>query len=493
MLFPPQVLGTVTEYLTGEIWNVERMTDAISRTVAALRNRDIGRGDKVLIFHGSSGAFFADLFAVWQTGAAAACLNSGLSQPELENIVDFLKPKLILVDQDTVTTKVGGVDMLCGRIQSNEPIVESQPAALRGNLDDAALILFTSGTTGTPKGVVHNFRSLLARINLNRQFIGDANLRQTMCVLPTHFGHGLIGNCLTPLLFGHDLLLLTGSNLPTIGKLGEIIDQNEISFMSPVPAFWKLVCKLSKPPCKGTIGRVQIGSAPLAVELWRKVIDWCGTDDVVNMYGITETANWLAGASARDLAPEDGLIGRMWGGMAAVIDAEGQFLPCGEGELVVQSPSLMSGYYQLETQTREVLVDGWFRTGDIGRIDENGIMRLTGRLKNEINRAGIKIHPEDLDLLFERHEAIVEACAFGIADDLSNELVGIALSLVDSTNITLAEIRAWCDQRLALEKRPDKWFIVADIPKTDRGKINRQRVAEYCLQMNTDQQTRRAE
>lgn len=486
MLVPPQALGTVTEYSTGEVWGSDRIAAAVAKTADALRKREIGPGDNVLIYHGGSGGFFADLFAVWQTGACAACLNPGLSRPELETIVSFLKPKLILVDQDMVATKVGGAAMLCGRSEPGDHVIESKLALPSSNLDDAALILFTSGTTGTPKGVVHNFRSLLARINLNRYFIGDAILRRTMCVLPTHFGHGLIGNCLTPLLFGHDLLLLTGGDLPTIGKLGDIIDKNEISFLSSVPAFWKLVCKLSKPPSKGTLQRVQIGSAPLAADLWRTVIEWCGTDDVVNMYGITETANWLAGTSARDLTPEDGLIGHMWGGMAAIIDADGQFLPHGEGELVVQSPSLMSGYYQLEAQTREVLIDGWFRTGDIGRIDESGIIRLTGRKKNEINRAGIKIHPEDLDLLFERHDAIREACAFGIADDLSNELVGIALSLVEGADITTAEIRTWCGERLALEKRPDKWFIVQDIPKTDRGKINRQRVAEFCFQLNSE-------
>jgi oxalate---CoA ligase len=489
MLFPPQALGTIREFSNGEVWDSDRIADAVARAASTLRKKGIGPGDNVLIYHGGSGAFFADLFAVWEMGACAACLNPGLSQPELENIVAFIKPKLILVDQDTVAATAGGVDMLCARNEPGEHIVENRPALANSNLDDAALILFTSGTTGTPKGVVHNFRSLLARVNLNRQFIGDTNLRRTLCVLPTHFGHGLIGNCLTPLLFGHELLLLSGGSLPTISKLGEIIDQHEISFMSSVPSFWKLVCKLAKPAAKDTLRRVQIGSAPLAADLWRQVIEWCGTDDVVNMYGITETANWLAGASARDLAPEDGLIGRMWGGAAAIMNADGQFLPHGEGELVVQSPSLMSGYYQLEAQTEEVLVDGWFRTGDIGRIDEDGVMRLTGRQKNEINRAGIKVHPEDLDLLFERHEAVSEACAFGIADDLSNELVGLALSLVDGTDITLAEIRTWCDGQLALEKRPDKWFIVPEIPKTDRGKINRQRVAEYCFQLNADEKS----
>jgi acyl-CoA synthetase (AMP-forming)/AMP-acid ligase II len=263
--------------------------------------------------------------------------------------------------------------------------------------------------------------------------------------------------------------------------MGDIVDRHEISFMSSVPAFWKMVGRLSEPPQDQSLLRVHVGSAPLSADLWRQIVEWSGTDDVVNMYGITETANWIAGASARDLPPEDGLIGRMWGGEAAVRAADGSVRAEGEGELMVQSPSLMTGYYRLDDKTREVLVDGWFRTGDVGRIDGDGVMRLTGRQKSEINRAGLKIHPEDIDLLLERHELIREACAFGFADPISGEAVGVAISLVDGSEIGVPEIRAWCAERLAREKRPDKWFIVADIPKTDRGKINRERVADHCL------------
>jgi oxalate---CoA ligase len=478
MFFPQQALGSIGEYQTGKIWHADQIANAAGRCAGVLADRGVGRGDVVFIYHGGSGAFFADLLGVWKAGACAACLNPGLTQPELENITQFIKPKLILVDEKTPPVDVGPVAMLCSQVGDAALGSDSTSG---GNLDDAALILFTSGTTGTPKSVVHTFRSLLSRINLNRTFIGDAALGRTLSVLPTHFGHGLIGNCLTPLLFGHHLLLAPGSNLSIVSKLDEIIDQNDIRFMSSVPTFWKLVIKLAKSPKKNTLQRIQVGSAPLSADLWRQIIDWSGIDDVVNMYGITETANWLAGASARDHEPEDGLIGSMWGGFAAVKTDAGTIESVGEGELLVQSPSLMSSYYELEEVTNEVLIDGWFHTGDIGRIDENGTMCLTGRLKNEINRAGMKIHPEDLDLLFERHEEIQEACAFGLADELSGEAVGVAICLIDGASIDIKEIRSWCVERLAPEKRPDKWFLVPEIPKTDRGKINRQRVADYCL------------
>ena len=281
-------------------------------------------------------------------------------------------------------------------------------------LDDPALMLFTSGTTGTPKGVVHTFRSLVARLALNETFIGRADLSRTLCTLPTHFGHGLIGNCLTPLLHGGDVILMSGSDVRAVAQLGTIIDRYETSFMSSVPAFWKMALKMSKPPSGGSLRRVHVGSAPLSADLWSKIVGWSGTSNVVNMYGITETANWIGGASAAEFEPQDGLVGRMWGGRAAVLSDDGNLLSEGEGQILVQCPSLMAGYFDLDDLTARVLKDGWFHTGDIGRI-EAGVVRLTGREKYEINRAGLKVHPEDIDLLLERHQGVVEACAFGHA------------------------------------------------------------------------------
>ena len=114
-------------------------------------------------------------------------------------------------------------------------------------IDNPALILFTSGTTGTPKGVVHTFRSLLSRISLNQIIIGSKALDVTLCPLPTHFGHGLIGNCLTPLLNGKELILFPGNEIKNIFNLGKLIDNYGVTFLSSVPSMWKIAIKSEKP------------------------------------------------------------------------------------------------------------------------------------------------------------------------------------------------------------------------------------------------------
>jgi len=134
-----------------------------------------------------------------------------------------------------------------------------------------------------------------------------------------------------------------------------------------------------------------------------------------------------------------------------------------------------------------VLKDGWFHTGDVGRITSDGVIRLTGRQKTEINRAGMKIQPEEIDLLLERHADVVEACAFGVPDAVSGEIVGAAVRLAEGAESDAASLRAWCLERIRRESAPEKWYVVGEIPKTDRGKIDRRRVMEICVETSRSQ------
>ena len=367
MNFLPIRLGSILDLRSGTQWDKETLRYETRLRSALLQNLEIGPGDVVGVFHGNSLEFFADLFAVWQVGATAACLNENLTAPELANVCDFLSAKLLLTDLKQAPEIEATVPVVCTRERLDELPGNSEGVNGPASLDQPALILFTSGTTSLPKGVVHTFRSLLARTALNRQRIGDEALRRTLCVLPTHFGHGLIGNCLTPLFAGGELCLYPSIQPHEYGDLAEILSEARISFMSSVPTMWKLSLKLSKEPRVNHLQCVHVGSAPLSADLWQDIIQWTDTECVVNAYGITETANWTAGISAAEMVPEDGLVGRMWGGNAAVIKANGETKDTGEGELLLQSPSLMSGYFNIPVLTDEVLISGWYRTEIMGR------------------------------------------------------------------------------------------------------------------------------
>jgi acyl-CoA synthetase (AMP-forming)/AMP-acid ligase II len=392
-------------------------------------------------------------------------LAPNLTAAELTNIVDFLSPSLMLTDESFSGGAGSGIPIVCAKNEVGR-YCDTEQFNPVGELDSPALILLTSGTTGIPKSVVLSFRALLARLTLNRIHISDDALANTLCVMPTHFGHGLIGNCLTPLYAGKHLILAPITDARKAADLGSVIDAYDVTFMS--------------------LRQVSVGSAPLSKELWQEIIDWVGTNNVVNMYGATEAANWIAGATSSLLAPEDGLIGTMWGGNAGVLDDEGQLHNEGEGELVLQTPSLMAGYYGQPDLTAEVLRGGWFRTGDIGSIDRAGVMRLIGRKKSEINRAGIKVQPEELDSLLERHPEVIEACTFGMPDEISGETVAAAIQLAPESNLNSESLRGWALERIRRENVPERWFFIDEIPKSDRGKINRQTVMAQCMKVAQD-------
>jgi acyl-CoA synthetase (AMP-forming)/AMP-acid ligase II len=346
-------------------------------------------------------------------------------------------------------------------------------------LDDAALVLFTSGTTGAPKGVVLSFRAVLARLALNQDEIGRQTLARTLVTLPTHFGHGLIGNALTPLTAGAEIVLVP-RGLSLAQNLGPLIDEHGITFLTSVPSLWHMALRLSPKPKSGTLKRVHVGSAPLSATLWSRIAEWADCE-VVNCYGITETANWIGGASSRDHEPADGLVGRPWGGTAGVKGDDGAIRSQGAGAIVVQTPSLMSGYLDRADLTAAVLTDGWYTTGDLGEIDAAGNIRLTGRAKDEINRAGFKIQPAEIDMLLESHPAIAEACVFAVPDAVSGEIVAAAIKLAPGTQEDANTLRTWCLERLRREATPERWFFVGEIPKTPRGKVSRDAVRAALL------------
>ena len=470
MLLPIAKFGTIEDVGLGLRWDAPTLAKEVEGRAAALAKMQIGRGSMVAIAHHNSAHFFADLFAVWAMGAAAICLDSSLTQAELDNLLHFANPAALLGTDGEVT------DLPVGdRGRTAAPDTAAGGAA---DPDDPALILFTSGTTGAPKGVMLSFRALLARLALNKAAIGMRPLARTLVTLPTHFGHGLIGNALTPLMASGDIVLHP-LGIPLAQHLGRIVDEHRISFMSSVPALWPMAMKLDHAPRGGSLVRVHIGSAPLSSELWSGVASWSRAE-IVNCYGMTETANWVAGASSAD-GIADGLVGKMWGGAAAVMDENSVVQPAGEGEIVVQTPSLMSGYLNRPDLTAMVLRDGWYRTGDRGTVDGQGQIRLTGRIKDEINRAGFKVQPGELDTLLEIHPAVAEACVFGIADPVSGEVVAAAVKLIVGASETPESLRAWCRARLRREAVPERWYFVDAIPRNPYGKINRDAVRNHVL------------
>ncbi len=453
--------ATIIDLRSGQRWTRQDIETQVRVHGDILERTGPSRGDRCVIAPAGAADALMWIFAAWTAGLTAIVVNPAITAFERDNIVARTRPSVWIGSESPEVLQPG-------RSGSGETPLPLGP-------DDPALVLMTSGTTGVPKGIVHTFRSLHARIALNLAAIGREPLEESLCVLPVFFGHGLIGNCLTPLAAGGKLYLWTAPTPAELAGFATVLSDRAITFMSSVPAFWKIAMRMSVPPPRPA-GRIHVGSSPLSYQQWEAIAAWTGTRDVWNMFGMTETANWIGGAALDEARGRDGYVGRPWGGRIAVLDAEGQLRSRGRGEAVVLSPSIMSGYLDQPDETRAAFADSWFRTGDIGEIDEDGGLTLVGRIKFEINRAGIKIQAEEIDMMLERHPDVAEACAFGIPDPASGEAVAAAVVAVAGRRLDLGAIRSWCRSQVRAEAVPVRLFIVPEIPRNERGKVVRDNV-----------------
>ncbi len=483
--------GRLIEPLSGRAILPDDIRARVLQRAAALRARGLAPRERAFIHFGNCIEFFVELLAVWSVGACAVPIDARFTAFEIETLATWAKPRLSLwadAPDPGVAAALARAGVATVDVTQNTPDAAAAATA-PFRLDDDALILFTSGTTGDPKGVVHTHRSLRARWTSLRQSLGLDAFRRTLCLLPTHFGHGLICNCLFPWLSGQDLYILPPFKADILSRLGSIIDEHEITFMSSVPAVWRLALRISKPPAKRSLARVFIGSAPLTAAVWTSVREWTGARDVMNAYGITETGSWLAGTTVPGFEPTDGLVGVAWGGVlkvlrsndvSAPLDPATECAPGESGHVWVNTPALMRGYLDRDDLTDRVVSGGWFLTGDIGMRDAHGWLHLRGRERDEINKGGMKVYPADVDSVVERFPAVLDVCTFAFEDPLLGEDVGIAVVLESTDAATRRGLFDWTAQHLARHQVPQRWYFVAEIPRTSRGKVSRLAVATSC-------------
>src|SRR5258705_1983701 len=220
----------------------------------------------------------------------------------------------------------------------------------------------------------------------------------------------------------------------------------------------------------------------------------------MNASGITETGGGLAGTTIGEFEPEDGLVGVAWGGVVRVRAWRDPAAPPGvaeprapgePGHVWVNTPALMKGYLDRPDLTREVVSQGWFLTGDIGLVDERGHLYLRGREREEINKGGMKIYPGDIDAVIERFAATRDVCTFAVPDALHGESVAVAVVLESTSDEMVERLHEWCAQHLAAHQLPQRWYWLDEIPRTGRGKVNRELVARRCAALQPARLPRR--
>jgi acyl-CoA synthetase (AMP-forming)/AMP-acid ligase II len=373
----------------------------------------------------------------------------------------------------TVSVDASAVVTVSG-LEPVSPAVPDSPAA-----DDPAVLLYTSGTTGLPKSVpLSHANVLLSALNIASHYALTAADR-SLVVLPMHHGHGLIGATLSTLASGGAIVL---SPRFSASRFWPQFREHGATWYTAVPTIHQILLLRADADGAPDHGArfIRSCSSELAPSVQQKVEQRFGAP-VIEAYGMTETAHQVASNPLPPRKRTPGTVGFATGVEIAIVDDAGvQLGPQRAGEVVVRGPIVMRGYRNNPGATAAAFIDGWFRTGDIGVLDDDGYLALTGRIKDMINRGGEKISPTEIDDVLLSDPDVADAATFGVPDSKYGEEVSVAVVLRGDTDI--AALQAFSRSRLAAFKVPKVIHIVSAIPKNAMGKVDRRALAAMFAQ-----------
>lgn len=342
--------------------------------------------------------------------------------------------------------------------------------------DDIALVLHTSGSTGRPKRVPLKHKNLAVSCgNVARTY--DLSPQDvSLCLMPLFHVHGLVASTLATFLSGGTVVVPAKFN--PLGFWRTVRD-NRVTWYSAVPTIHQLVLARmgdsKKPAGTEHLRFVRSCSAALAPQVMEKMESLFEVP-VLEAYGMTEASHQMCSNPLPPRARRPGSVGPGTGIKVSIMDDHGKHLKQGQtGEVVIQGPNVITGYENNPEANATSFVDGWFRTGDQGILDQDGYLTLTGRIKELINRGGEKIAPREIDEVLLSHPCVAEAVAFGRPHPTWGEEVEAAVVLREPQTETI--LLGYCRERLADFKCPKKVHIVDTIPRTATGKIQRRAVA----------------
>ena len=363
-------------------------------------------------------------------------------------------------------------------VQSNAPIAEYPEV---DPVNDVALLQYTGGTTGVAKGAMLTHYNLVSNAVYGVVLFPVTEKDVSLSVLPLFHIYGMTVTMNMPIAVGATVVLLPSFHVDEVMKT---IQKTKVTLFSGAPAMY--IAINSKPDAgKFNLRSVRAcmsGGSALPPAVRKKFMSLTG-GNLVEGYGLSETSPVTHVNPLTNGVVKDGSIGPPFSETDARIvdlDDSGKVLKMGEvGELEVKGPQVMKGYWGHDEETSEVLRDGWFLTGDIAKMDEDGYFYIVDRKKDMVNVGGFKVYPREVeDVLFE-HPDVKEAGVIGIPDEFSGEVVKAFVVLKDpSKKVSEQEVIDFCQKRLAKFKAPKEVEFVQELPKTLIGKVLRRKLRE---------------
>src|SRR5215472_6787652 len=461
-----------------------QLHEAARQTSTLLASLGVEPGDRVAVMLPNVPAFPIAFYGALAAGAVTVPMNPLLKSREVSYYLRDSGAKVVLAwhaaaaeaakgaadagAQAIVVETADMADLLGGSAPAEAPSGRHD--------DDDAVILYTSGTTGTPKGAELTHAGLVRNAELTaRTLLKNSPDDVMMGCLPLFHVFGLTCGLNATVAAAGTLTLLPRFDA---AKALAIIQRDSVTIFEGVPTMYAaLLHHPEADPANTATLRVCVsGGASLPVEILRGFEEKFGCV-ILEGYGLSETSP-VASFNHPDKVRKPGSIGTpIEGVQMRLVDDQGQPAPEGEiGEIAIKGPNVMKGYLGKPEATAEAITDGWFRSGDLAKVDEDGYFYIVDRKKDMIIRGGYNVYPREVEEVCYEHPAVAEATVIGIPHTELGEEVGAALKLKPGATATPTELRAFVQDRVAAYKYPRHVWLVAELPKGPTGKILRREV-----------------
>lgn len=469
----------------GRALTYAELAERVDTLAGRLSTIGVVRGDRVALVLQNGPEIVQLLLAITALGAGAAPLNPAYTEDEYRFYLGDVNPRVLLLPVGefaaarTAATGMTIVDVAVddgevpGLLAGGAEVTAESPFK-RGQPDDIALLLHTSGTTSRPKQVPLLQRNVMASartINAHYRLGADD---VSFCVMPLFHIHGLVASTFAAMAAGGTVVVPRRFSPRRFWRQAR---DAGVTWFSAGPTLHQMILeKADGERSPETLRFARSCSSALSPALMARAEQVYGAP-MLEAYGMTEASHQMASNPLPPAERSPGSVGIPTGTEIGIIDGERRFLPEGSsGEVVIRGPGVTPGYLDNPEANADSFFDGWFRTGDLGVI-ENGYLRLEGRLKEMILRGGENISPAEIEEVLLSHPAVADAVCFGVEDEKYGEEVGAAVSLSGVADEAL--LIAYCRERLAAFKVPRVIHVLEAIPRTATGKVQRRRVAAF--------------
>ena len=465
--------------------DLKALADRISRQLSA---NNISNKDRAAIIL-PNGPYMASSFLAISSYMSAAPLNPNYKADEYEFYLNDLKPKIVLVEQNSSNSVVGIAKKLkipvCEiKIKKDQPtgffdLFNNESDYIEPGENDEALVLHTSGTTSRPKIVpLTNKNIYSSSLNISKS-LNLLEKDHCLNIMPLFHIHGLIAIIASSMKSGASVCASSGFNAL---KFLELAKSEKITWYSGVPTMHQTIMlraeknlELAKNLNLRLVRSSSASLPPAVFDKLNKVFN-C---PVIEAYGMTEATHQMTSNPLPPKKQKAGFVGIPAGPEVAIMNDNNQIMKNGEiGEICIKGNNVTSGYENNPEANESSFSNGWFRTGDQGFFDQDGYLKISGRLKEIINKGGEKISPLEIDNVLMDHPSIEQAVCFGYEVKMLGEDIATALIVKEGMNCTEEDLKNYANEKLAKFKVPKKIFFVDEIPKGATGKLQRNTLAK---------------